>query len=238
MDPAYKLQPSPQNGSYSGQSWSKQPEPLINDIQDVRQAINAALTALNATIQVPDNVQELGMRVSSLRRDSRRHAFMWSFIFILVATHTKLISSDRKPQDEALPDILLAKMKFTIQKSTLLALVSGQLVHGWNMTIYDSENCTGRYYEVYPTAEYTKYFEMEGSWGAEMVCTFHDRNDDRKKNTEACQDQIPAGKSVFSAVGRCRDFSGPHSSGAYVEQKEGECKTTAFDILSVVCRDS
>ncbi|KAI1823643.1 hypothetical protein F4861DRAFT_539852 [Xylaria intraflava] len=125
-------------------------------------------------------------------------------------------------------------MKFTIQTGALLALICGQLVHGWNMTIYESGNCTGNYYQVYPTAEYTKYFDMEGSSGAEMVCTFHGKNN----TTSACKDQFPVGKSVFSAVGNCDDFSGPHSSGEHhEEQKAGECKTTSFDILSVVCWD-
>ncbi|KAI2635416.1 hypothetical protein GGS21DRAFT_490079 [Xylaria nigripes] len=125
-------------------------------------------------------------------------------------------------------------MKSTIQTGALLALAFSELILGWNMTIYDSANCTGNYYEVYPTAQYTKYFEMDGSYGVDMVCTFHGEDD----STDACREQFPVGKSVFSAVGRCHDFSGSYSTGEQIaEQDEGECKTTKFDILSVVCYD-
>ncbi|KAI3323396.1 hypothetical protein HD806DRAFT_535221 [Xylariaceae sp. AK1471] len=120
---------------------------------------------------------------------------------------------------------------FTIQMGVLLALGSSQIVHGWNATIYDSSDCTGNHYDIYPTAPHTKYFEMDGSWGAEMICTFHGSDN----STAPCNEQFPVGKSVFSSVGSCHDYSGPHSSGEHVAiQEEGECKTTDFDIRSVM----
>lgn len=127
-------------------------------------------------------------------------------------------------------------MKFTTtQMGAMLALVSGRLVHGWNATIYDSANCTGNRYEIYPTAEHTKYFEMKGSWGAEMSCTFHGRNG----TAGPCKEQFPVGKSVFSNVGLCRSYSGGHSSGDHeASQGEDECGSPSFDILSVVCYDA
>lgn len=75
---------------------------------------------------------------------------------------------------------------------------------------------------------------MKGSWGAEIACTFHGRNN----SSGPCEEQFLVGKSVFSSVGPCRTYSGGHSSGAHIaSQKQGECKTTDFDILSVVCYD-
>ncbi|KAI0523767.1 hypothetical protein F5B22DRAFT_415987 [Xylaria bambusicola] len=126
-------------------------------------------------------------------------------------------------------------MKLTIQMGALLALVSSQLVHGWNATIYDSGNCAGNRYHIYPLTQYTKYFEMDGSWGAEIDCTF----EDIKNGTAGpCKDQFPVGKSVFTSVGSCKTYSGGHSSGEReASQKEGECKTTGFSIRSVVCYD-
>ncbi|KAH8157183.1 hypothetical protein CIB48_g11064 [Xylaria polymorpha] len=108
-------------------------------------------------------------------------------------------------------------MKFTTQIGAVLALISSPAVDAWNATIYDSE-----------------YFEMKGSWGAEIACTFHGRNN----SSGPCEEQFLVGKSVFSSVGPCRTYSGGHSSGAHIaSQKQGECKTTDFDILSVVCYD-
>ncbi|KAI0910791.1 hypothetical protein F4823DRAFT_348023 [Ustulina deusta] len=125
-------------------------------------------------------------------------------------------------------------MKSTIQMGAMLALISSQLVHGWNATIYDSGNCTGNRYHIYPMSPYTKYFEMDGSWGAEIHCTFQGINN----STGPCDGQFPVGESVFSSVGPCRMYSGGHSSGEHQEsQKEGECKTTDFSIRSVVCYD-
>ncbi|KAI8635372.1 hypothetical protein F5Y19DRAFT_469241 [Xylariaceae sp. FL1651] len=124
-------------------------------------------------------------------------------------------------------------MVFAMQIGAFFALVSILLVHGWNATIYDSANCTGNYYEVYPTQMYTKYFEMEGSFGAGMVCIYHGTDN----TTAACHEQFPVGKSVLSSVGLCQDFPEPHSQGDPTKQEEGECKTTDFDILSVVCYD-
>lgn len=67
-----------------------------------------------------------------------------------------------------------------------------------------------------------------------MVCTFHDINN----TTAPCEEQFPIGKSVFSAVGSCRSYSGGHSSGEHAAtQGQGECQTTDFSILSVVCWD-
>ncbi|KAK5630022.1 hypothetical protein RRF57_005737 [Xylaria bambusicola] len=75
---------------------------------------------------------------------------------------------------------------------------------------------------------------MDGSWGAEIHCTFEDINN----STGPCEDQFPVGKSVFSSVGLCKTYSGGHSSGEReASQKEGECKTTDFSIRSVVCHD-
>ncbi|GAP83345.1 hypothetical protein SAMD00023353_0203050 [Rosellinia necatrix] len=125
-------------------------------------------------------------------------------------------------------------MRFSVQMGALFALVFGPVTHGWNATIYDSRNCTGNRYEIYPTAPHTKYFEMKGSWGAEMVCTFHGRNN----STGPCKEQFPVGKSIFSTVGPCRSYSGGHSSGSHTaSQEQGECKSPDFDILSVVCSD-
>ncbi|KAI0966777.1 hypothetical protein F4678DRAFT_448105 [Xylaria arbuscula] len=126
-------------------------------------------------------------------------------------------------------------MKATIQMGAVFALVSfGQFVHAWNATIYDSANCTGNRYHIYPEAEYTKYFEMDGSEGAEIHCAFQGIN----KSTGTCDEQFPVGLSVFSAVGSCISFSGEHSSGVHqANQTEGECKTTDFSIRSVVCYD-
>ncbi|KAI1131757.1 hypothetical protein F5Y10DRAFT_261920 [Nemania abortiva] len=125
-------------------------------------------------------------------------------------------------------------MRFATQTGAMLALVSGQFVHGWNATIYDSVNCTGNRYEIYPTALHTKYFEMATSSGAEMVCIFHGKNN----STAPCKQQFPIGKSVFNSVGLCRSYSGAHSSGEHLDsQKEGECKSTDFSILSVSCWD-
>ncbi|KAI1365717.1 hypothetical protein F5Y08DRAFT_171251 [Xylaria arbuscula] len=125
-------------------------------------------------------------------------------------------------------------MKFTVQIGVLLAFVSSHLVHGWNATIYDSVNCTGNRYHIYPEVEYTKYFELDGSWGAEINCTYESINN----STGPCDEQFPVGKSVFSAVGPCKTYSGGHSSGEHqATQKEGKCETPDFDILSVVCYD-
>ncbi|RWA03266.1 hypothetical protein EKO27_g11839 [Xylaria grammica] len=125
-------------------------------------------------------------------------------------------------------------MKFMIQMGAVLALASSQLVYGWNATIYDSANCTGNRYHIYPTSPYTKYFEMDGSEGAEIHCTFYGINN----STGPCKEQFPVGKSVLSSVGPCRTYSGGHSSGEHTaNQKEGECKTTDFSIRSVVCYD-
>ncbi|KAI0818384.1 hypothetical protein GGR55DRAFT_73066 [Xylaria sp. FL0064] len=125
-------------------------------------------------------------------------------------------------------------MKFTIQLGAALALISSRLVHGWNATIYDSANCTGNSYHIYPEAEYTKYFELDGSWGAEIHCAFQGINN----STGPCDEQFPIGKSVFSEVGSCRSYSGEHSSGQYeADQKQGECKSPDFSIRSVVCYD-
>lgn len=89
-------------------------------------------------------------------------------------------------------------------------------------------------YHIYPEAEYTKYFELDGSSGAEIHCTFKDVNN----TTSACDEQFPVGKSVFSAVGPCKTYSGGHSSGEReATQEEGECRTTDFLIRSVVCYD-
>ncbi|KAI0430070.1 hypothetical protein F5Y09DRAFT_242100 [Xylaria sp. FL1042] len=125
-------------------------------------------------------------------------------------------------------------MKFTIQMGAAFALVSSQVAHGWNATIYDSTNCTGNRYHIYNEANYTKYFEMDGSWGAEIHCAFQGINN----STGPCDEQFPIGKSVFSEVGSCNSYSGGHSSGEYeAKQKQGECKTTDFSIRSVVCYD-
>ncbi|KAI8954834.1 hypothetical protein F4801DRAFT_452541 [Xylaria longipes] len=126
-------------------------------------------------------------------------------------------------------------MKFATQIGAILALVSGPLVHAWNATIYDSSNCTGNSYHIYPepTELRTKYFEMKSSSGAEIVCTFHGTNN----STSPCKEQFPVGKSVLSSVGPCRTYSRGHASGEYADQKQGECKTTDFNILSVVCYD-
>ncbi|KAI0452712.1 hypothetical protein F5B21DRAFT_505941 [Xylaria acuta] len=126
-------------------------------------------------------------------------------------------------------------MKFATQLGVILALVSSPLVHAWNATIYDSGNCTGNRYHIFPesTPLHTKYFEMKGSWGAEIVCRFQGRNN----STGPCKEQFPVGKSVFSSVGPCRTYSAGHASGNHTDQKQGECKTTNFDILSVVCYD-
>ncbi|KAJ8115293.1 hypothetical protein ONZ43_g4700 [Nemania bipapillata] len=125
-------------------------------------------------------------------------------------------------------------IKFATQVGTLFVLISSQLVHGWNATIYDSGNCTGNRYDIYPTAPYTKYFEMETSSGAEMVCIFHSR----ANITAPCEKQFPIGKSVFSSAGSCRSYSGGHSSGEHsATQTAGECESTDFSIRSVVCWD-
>ncbi|KAI0401040.1 hypothetical protein F4802DRAFT_445943 [Xylaria palmicola] len=125
-------------------------------------------------------------------------------------------------------------MKFTIPIGVVLALVSSPVVHGWNATIYEFGNCTGSRYQIYPTSLYTKYFEMEGSWGAEIACTFYGG----LYSEGPCKEQFPVGKSVFSTVGSCRSYSGAHSSGTHnATQKEGQCMSTTFDIRSVVCYD-
>ncbi|KAI0102222.1 hypothetical protein GGR51DRAFT_298712 [Nemania sp. FL0031] len=125
-------------------------------------------------------------------------------------------------------------MRFTTQMGALLALVSSQFAHAWNATIYDSVNCTGNSYVIYPTAPHTKYFEMASSSGAEMVCTFHGSDN----STAPCKEQFPIGKSVSNAIGLCRSYSGAHSSGEHLDsQKEGECKSTEFSIRSVSCWD-
>ncbi|KAI1739294.1 hypothetical protein F4680DRAFT_142173 [Xylaria scruposa] len=127
-------------------------------------------------------------------------------------------------------------MKFATQIGAVLALVCSPLVHAWNATIYDSGNCTGNRYDIHPdsTLLHTKYFEMKGSEGAEIICTFHGKNN----STGPCTEQFPVGKSVFSSVGHCRSYSGGHASGEHhADQDQGECNTTDFDILSVVCYD-
>ncbi|KAI0203924.1 hypothetical protein F4808DRAFT_392731 [Astrocystis sublimbata] len=129
-------------------------------------------------------------------------------------------------------------MKFTIQIGAILALISSPLVHAWNATIYESANCTGDRYDMYPTAAHTKYFEMKGSWGAEINCTYHGGNSSSTITTGPCDSQFPFGKSVLSSVGPCRTYSGSHASGDHIaDQKQGDCKTSDFDIYSVVCYD-
>ncbi|KAI1813314.1 hypothetical protein GGS20DRAFT_489689 [Poronia punctata] len=129
-------------------------------------------------------------------------------------------------------------MLFMMRISALLALMSSHLVHSWNATIYESANCTGSRYVIYPTAEHTKYFEMEGSFGAGMECTYHGTRNNGTATGTACNEQFPVARSVFSDVGSCNDYSGPHSSGERVaRQTEGQCMTTDFDIRSVVCFD-
>ncbi|KAI1176820.1 hypothetical protein F4777DRAFT_233286 [Nemania sp. FL0916] len=124
-------------------------------------------------------------------------------------------------------------MRLTIQTGGVLALVFSQLVCGWNVTIYDSSDCTGDRYDVYPTAPHTKYFEMKGSEGAEMICTFHGTDD----STASCKEQFSVGKSVLAAAGLCRSYSAGHASGEHDMGQKGECRSPDFSILSVACWD-
>ncbi|KAI1259267.1 hypothetical protein F5Y18DRAFT_310870 [Xylariaceae sp. FL1019] len=125
-------------------------------------------------------------------------------------------------------------MLFSVHAGAWFALMASQLVYGWNATIYSSPNCEGSYYSVYPTQEHTKYFEMEGSSGVGMVCTYHGVDN----STAGCTEQIPQGKSVKGTVGLCESFPQAHSIGTPERQEvDDECVTPDFDILSVVCYD-
>ncbi|KAI1333247.1 hypothetical protein F5Y16DRAFT_393641 [Xylariaceae sp. FL0255] len=114
------------------------------------------------------------------------------------------------------------------------ALVAfSQAAQAWNATVYSAANCTGKSYKIYNLEEHTKYFELEGSTGEGIACTFYNTDN----STAGCNDQFPVGKSVFSTVGSCGDFPQPHSIGTPADQGPGECLTPDFDILSVVCYD-
>jgi hypothetical protein len=80
---------------------------------------------------------------------------------------------------------------------------------------------------------------MDGSYGAEMVCAYYPgKHNSTSTGAAPCKEQFPVAKSVFSRKGSCKNYSGGHSSGEHMaRQGQGECKTTDFDIRSVVCFD-